>query len=99
MRRLNATEPKSVVAILGDCNSTLVESGTSLFGVGIEAGEQAGFRGIHLVNKAFDRMVLVGPATWHDVEIRKPPYGTRPIASIKRVWTDHYLLGAALRLE
>jgi len=99
MRGLNASEPKSVVVVLGDTNSTITEVGASLFGVGIEAGEQINFRGTHLTNKAFDRMVLLGPATWRDVEVKKPPYGTRPVAELKRVWTDHYLLGATLRVE
>jgi hypothetical protein len=96
MRRLNASEPKSVVVVLGDTNSALTENGISLFGIGAEAGEHGGFRATHLTNKAYDRLVLLGPAKWLDVEIRKSPYGTRPIAPVKRVWTDHYLLGAVL---
>ena len=44
-------------------------------------------------------MVVLGPATWRDVELKRPPYGNRPAAPVKRIWTDHYLLGATLRVE
>ncbi len=98
MRAESAADPRTVMVVLGDTNSTLTERGKSLFGVGMEAGERIGFRATHLAAKAFDRLVLLGPATWREVEVRSPPYGNRPAAAIKRVWTDHFLLGARLAL-
>jgi hypothetical protein len=98
MAKIHATDPRAVVVVMGDTNSTLVENGSTLFGSGTEAGERIRFAGTHLTNKPVDRLVLLGPATWDKVEIRKPPYGTRPAAPLRRVWTDHYLLGAELRL-
>lgn len=88
----------SGIVVLGDSNSTLTDASVSLFGVGTEAGAQIGFKGTHLTNKAFDRLVLLGPAAWQAIEIRRPPFGNRPPSDLKRVWTDHYLLGATLHL-
>lgn len=96
MRAQAAADPKASIVVLGDTNSTLTERGTSLFGLGLEAGEKIGFRATHLAAKAFDRLVLLGPASWRAVEVRVPPYGSRPAAPLKRVWTDHYLLGAEM---
>ena len=96
MRRTQLTEPKTTLVVLGDMNNTHTEKGTSLFSVGAEAGEQVGFAATHLANKAFDRLVLFGPGKWSAVEIRKPPFENRPAAPLKRVWTDHFLLGATL---
>jgi hypothetical protein len=97
MTKVHAIDPRTLIVVMGDTNSTLVESGVSLFGAGSEAGEKIRFAGTHLTNKPFDRLVLLGPGTWSGVELRKPPYGVRPAAPIRRVWTDHYLLGAELR--
>jgi hypothetical protein len=96
MRAQAAADAKTAIVVLGDTNSTLTERGTSLFGLGLEAGEKIGFRATHLAAKAFDRLVLLGPASWRAVEVRTPPYGSRPAAALKRVWSDHYLLGAEL---
>lgn len=98
MRAQAAADHRTTIVVLGDTNSTLTERGTSLFGLGLEAGEKIGFRATHLAAKAFDRLVLLGPASWREVEVRVPPYGSRPAAPLKRVWTDHYLLGADLVL-
>lgn len=99
MTQQTAADPKAAVVVLGDTNSTLTEKGASLFGVGVEAGDLSGFKATHLTNKAYDRMVVTGAGKWTNVEIRKPPYGNRPPAPVKRVWTDHYFLGAVLRVE
>ena len=31
--------------------------------------------------------------------VLRPPYGPRPNDANKRVWTDHYFVGAGLRVE
>ena len=87
------------MVIAGDTNNTITEKGESLFGVGTEAGDLNGFKATHLTNKCYDRLVVAGAGKWHNVEIRKPPYGNRPPAPVKRVWTDHYFLGATLRVD
>jgi len=98
MRFQHATNPGWLIVVLGDTNSTLVERGSSLFGSGVEAGESVDFKPTHLNRSAYDRMVLLGPGTWRNVEIKAPPYGNRPPAALKRVWTDHFLLGGAIEL-
>lgn len=97
MAKTHSADARALIVIIGDSNSTLVQNGASLFGPGSEAGEKIRFVGTHLTNKPFDRLVLLGPGTWSNVELRKPPYGNRPTAPLKRIWTDHYLLGAELR--
>lgn len=99
MHRTTAANPLAAVVVLGDTNSALTAAGTSLFGIGHEAGEIVGFRSTHLTNRHFDRMVVAGPAEWTKAEILRPPFGSRPISELKRVWTDHYLLGAQLVLR
>jgi hypothetical protein len=94
----HAIDPRAVIVVLGDTNATLVENGATIFGPGTEAGEKLKFAGTHLTNKPFDRLVLLGPGAWENVELRKPPYGTRPAAPLRRIWTDHFLLGAELRV-
>jgi len=89
-------EPASTIVILGDTNNSVTKPGTSLYGVGREANELNHFAPTHLIGKCFDRLVLVGPGRWNEVEIKRPPYGTRPNNLLKRVWTDHYFVGADL---
>jgi hypothetical protein len=98
MRLQHATHPGGLIVVLGDTNSTLIERGSSLFGLGLEASESVDFKPTHLNRSAYDRMVLLGPGTWRNVEIKQPPYGNRPPAALKRVWTDHFLLGGAIEL-
>ncbi len=99
MRYQHATHPGWLIVVLGDTNSTLVERGSSLFGFGVEAGESIDFQPTHLNRSAYDRMVLLGPGTWHNVEIKAPPYDNRPPAALKRVWTDHFRLGGEIILN
>lgn len=99
MKKTAAADPNAVIVVLGDSNSALTRTGVSLFGVGSDAGELVGFKSTHLTNRPFDRMVAYGPASWNRVEVKRPPYGDRPVAPLKRVWTDHYLFGADLILR
>lgn len=99
MKTVQAAEPNAVVVVMGDTNSTLVQPGGSVFGPGIEANEQVRFSPTHLTKKPFDRLVVLGPAEWGNVQVVPPPYGSRPSAPVKRIWTDHYLIGATLRLR
>jgi hypothetical protein len=99
MRHQHATHPSWLIVVLGDTNSSLVERGSSLFGFGVEAGESIDFQPTHLNRSAYDRMVLLGPGTWHNVEIKAPPYDNRPPAALKRVWTDHFRLGGEIILN
>lgn len=93
-RALLAREPGSTVVILGDTNSS---EKASLFGVGKDAGELNAYEATHLTGKCFDRLVVAGAGSWSAIEIRRPPYEKRPNAASKRVWTDHYFIGATLR--
>lgn len=71
----------------------------SVYGVGSDAGEQNGFADTHLTGRCFDRLVVVGPGEWASIEVRRPPYGPRPNDTNKRLWTDHFFVGATLRVE
>jgi hypothetical protein len=86
-------EPGASVVVLGDTNNS---DHASLYGIGHEVAELNGFAATHLSGKPFDRLVVAGPGSWSAVEIRKPPYGTKPNETNKRVWTDHYFIGATL---
>lgn len=98
MRLQHAADPSLSIVVLGDTNSTRFERGSSLFGLGVEAGDSVDFKPTHLNRSVYDRMVLLGPGLWRNVAIRPPPFGNRPAASLKRVWTDHFVLGAELVL-
>lgn len=95
--KVEVAEPTTSIVILGDTNDMKELRGTSIFGVGKEAGEQLGYSATHLDGRSYDRLVLVGPGSWFDVAISRPPYGKRPNDSLKRVWTDHFALEATLR--
>ena len=45
----------------------------------------------------YGRFVVMGDAKWTGIEVLKPPYGRKPNDANKRVWTDHYFVGAVLR--
>jgi hypothetical protein len=98
MRHTLEEDRGATVVVIGDTNSTLRPHGISLFGAGSDAGERANWPATHLSNHPFDRLVVDGAGSWSDVVIRRPPYGVRPTAAVKKVWTDHYLLGARLHL-
>jgi hypothetical protein len=98
MQQQHAADPAATIVVLGDTNSTVTARGSSLFGVGREAGEAVDFKPTHLNRSVYDRLVLLGPGAWRNVVIRPPPYGKNPPADLKRVWTDHFLLGAELVL-
>jgi hypothetical protein len=89
-------DPGSTVVVLGDTNHS--ETGKPLFGLGTDAGELNGFAATHLTGKCFDRLVIAGAGRWTTAEVRRPPYGPRPNDANKKVWTDHYLVGATLAL-
>ncbi len=93
---LLSRESGATVVIVGDTNNS---DRKSLYGVGRDAGELNGFAATHLTNKCFDRLVVAGSGSWTAIEILKPPYGKRPNDTLKRVWTDHYFVGATLRVE
>jgi hypothetical protein len=93
---LLSREPGATVVIVGDTNNS---DRHSLYGIGRDAGELNAFAPTHLTNKCYDRLVVAGAGKWTAIEILKPPYGKRPNDTIKRVWTDHFFVGAALRVE
>ena len=93
---LLSREPGATVLVVGDTNNS---DRTSLYGIGHEAGELNGFAATHLTNKCYDRLVVAGAGKWTSVEILKPPYGKKPNDANKRVWTDHFFVGATLRVE
>ena len=89
-------EPGATVVIAGDTNNT---DRQPLYGIGREAGELNGFAATHITNKCYDRLVVTGAGKWAAIEVLRPPYGLRPNDANKRVWTDHYFVGAGLRGE
>lgn len=91
---LLARESGATVVILGDTNNSSRES---LYGLGNDAGELNGYASTHLTNKCYDRLVVAGNAKWLGIEVLRPPYGRKPNDANKRVWTDHYFVGAVLR--
>jgi hypothetical protein len=96
MRGVMDREPKSTVVVLGDTNNSEVKGAVPLYGAGTEAGTLNQFAVTHLSNKCFDRLVVTGAGHWTNIEIRRPPYSNRPNDFLKRVWTDHYFVGATL---
>ena len=91
---LLARESGATVVILGDTNNSSRES---LYGLGNDAGELNGYASTHLTNKCYDRLVVAGNGNWIGIEVLRPPYGRKPNDANKRVWTDHYFVGAVLR--
>lgn len=87
-------EAGATVVVLGDTNNS--DRGP-LYGIGKEVAELNGYAATHLGGRCFDRLVVAGAGSWSDVEIRRPPYGTKPNDANKRVWTDHYFIGATLK--
>lgn len=88
-------EPGATVLIVGDTNN---RDRKSLYGIEQEAGELNEFAATHLTKKCYDRLVVAGAGSWKSIEILKPPYGKKPNDANKRVWSDHYFVGAELRL-
>ncbi len=93
---LLSREPEATVVIAGDTNNS---DRKSLYGIGTDAGELNGFAATHLTNKCYDRLVVAGAGKWAAIEVLRPPYGPRPNDANKRLWTDHYFVGATLRVE
>lgn len=93
---LLAREPDATVVIVGDTNNS---DRQPLYGIGRDAGELNSFAATHLTGKCFDRLVVAGVGKWTGIEVQRPPYGPRPNDSNKRVWTDHFFVGATLRVE
>ena len=93
---LLARESGATVVILGDTNNSSRES---LYGLGNDAGELNGYASTHLTNKCYDRLVVAGNGKWIGIEVLRPPYGRKPNDANKRVWTDHYFVGAVLRTD
>ena len=91
---LLARELGATVVILGDTNNSSRES---LYGLGNDASELNGYASTHLTNKCYDRLVVAGNGKWIGIEVLRPPYGRKPNDANKRVWTDHYFVGAVLR--
>ena len=93
---LLARESGATVVILGDTNNSSRES---LYGLGNDAGDLNGYSPTHLTNKCYDRLVVAGNGKWVGIEVLRPPYGRKPNDTNKRVWTDHYFVGATLSVK
>lgn len=91
---LLARESGATVVILG--GTTNNSSRESLYGLGNDAGDFNGYAATHLTNKCYDRLVVAGNGKWIGIEILRPPYGRKPNEANKRVWSDHYFVGATL---
>jgi len=91
VKEMDRLHPKDTVVILGDTNNDQ----TPLFDFGSEAGALNQWAATHLTGKPFDRLVAVN-GSWSQVEVKRPPYGKRPNDLNKRLWTDHFLLGATV---
>jgi hypothetical protein len=84
-----AGEGTHVCVVLGDFNDT----GRTLLPV-FAANELTGWAPTHVTNKTFDQIYSsVRPTS---AEVLRPPYAPRPNDATKQLWTDHYLLDAAL---
>lgn len=95
-RMLSEREPGAVVVIAGDTNFS---DRQTVYGLGRDAGELNRYAPTHLAGRCFDRLVAIGPSSWSNIEIRRPPFGTRPNDANKLLWTDHYFVGAVLVVE
>ena len=93
---LLSREPGATVLVVGDTNFS---ERKPLYGVGREAGELNAFAATHLTNKCYDRLIVAGVGKWAGIEVLRPPYGAKPNDANKRVWTDHFFVGATLRIE
>jgi hypothetical protein len=93
---VSAREPKTVLVVLGDMNDTRK---AALFPGSREANELVRYAGTHNDGRPYDRMAVFGPGSWSEVVLKAPPYGNKPNKSLLRVWTDHRLLGATLRIS
>lgn len=93
MKEQLAREPGATVVVLGDTNNSEQQS---LYGLGKDAGELNRYAATHLTGKCFDRLVVAGVGSWSSVEVKRPPYGPRPNDLNKRLWTDHYFVGATV---
>jgi len=91
-----AREPDATVIIAGDTNFS---DRASVYGIGQDAGELNRYAATHLAGRCFDRLVVAGAGKWTAIEVKRPPYGPRPNDSNKRLWTDHYFVGASLRVD
>ena len=93
---LLARESGATVVILGDTNNSSRES---LYGLGNDAGDLNGYSPTHLANKCYDRLVVAGNGKWIGIEVLRPSYGRKPNDANKRVWTDHFFVGATLSVK
>jgi len=92
---LLSREPGATVLVVGDTNNS---DRQPLYGVGRDAGELNAFAATHLTNKCYDRLVVAGAGKWTAIEVLRPTYGPRPNDANKRVWTDHFFVGATLAI-
>jgi hypothetical protein len=92
-------DPSATILVVGDTNNSVIKKGSSLYGIGSEANELDQFASTHLTGKCFDRLVLIGRGHWKSIEVKRPPYGKRPNNRLKRVWTDHFFVGAAMSTD
>lgn len=95
-RTLAEREPGAVVVIAGDTN---FGDRQSVYGLGRDAGELNRYAATHLAGRCFDRLVVIGPGSWSNVEVRRPPFGPRPNDLNKLLWTDHFFVAATLVVE
>lgn len=93
MKELLAREPEATVVVIGDTNNS---DSQALYGLGRDPGELNSYAATHLGGKCFDRLVVAGRGSWSAVELRRPPYGKKPNDQNKRIWTDHFFVGAVL---
>lgn len=83
------TAPDTTLVVLGDFNNPSKE----LLPMH-DSAELTGFAPTHLTGKAFDHIFTTG--TLGGVEIVRPPLPKRPNETLKALWTDHYLVKAAV---
>lgn len=95
MRNQVGQDPNATVIVLGDTNNS---TKASLWGFGQEAAELNGYKETHLIRQPYDRLIVAGIGRWTAIEIRRPPYGTRPNDLNKSLWTDHFFIGATLQI-
>jgi len=88
--------PNTRIILLGDSNST---TKSNIFPELTDAAQQYGYPSTQLMNAPLDRINYSSKITLVNYTVSKPPYGNKPNAYNKTIWTDHSLVTAEFKLD